>query len=50
MKKTSIISSIMLVVTALTLSGCIIPFWDDGGGRGGGGGHHEHEHHGEGRH
>lgn len=31
MKKSTIVSAIMLVVSAFMLSGCIFPYWDDGG-------------------
>lgn len=49
MKKSSIVSAIMLAVTAFMLSGCLFPYWDDDGygrgghrgGRGGGEGHRE---------
>jgi len=51
MKKSTMISWLVLLMTAMTLSGCIWPFWWDDGGRGGGhggghgdyreGGHHE---------
>lgn len=51
MKKSTVASAIMLVVSALTLSGCIFPYWDDDGGHRGHGGYHEGHHeryHGEG--
>ena len=44
MKKTSMISALVLFVAAMMLSGCIIPFWGDEGGRGGG--HYEGRHEG----
>jgi hypothetical protein len=48
MKKSSIISALVLLVTTVMLSGCIFPYWgDEGGGRGGG---HYEGHHDEGRH
>jgi hypothetical protein len=61
MKTSSMMSYLVLFVAALTLSGCIFPYWGDegyhGGGRGGehggehGGGHHDGGHHdGGGRH
>jgi hypothetical protein len=41
MRKSSIISAIVLFVAAIMLSGCILPYGDDDGG-----GHRErHEHH-----
>lgn len=51
MKKSTIISAIMLFAAAMTISGCLFPYWDDEGrgGRGGGGhheGHHDEGHHG----
>ena len=51
MKKSTIVSAIMLLATAFTLSGCLFPYWDDDGRgyRGGGGGHHG-GHHDQGRH
>lgn len=39
MKKTSILVSLVLFVAAMMLSGCIFPYWDEGGGRHGGGRH-----------
>jgi len=52
MKKSSMISYLVLFVAALTLSGCIFPYWGDEGGHGGGrgGGHYEGHHDGGGRH
>jgi hypothetical protein len=41
MKKSSIISSLVLIVATMMLSGCIFPYWDDEGGRHHGGGHSE---------
>jgi hypothetical protein len=50
MKKSTIVSALMLIVTGIMLSGCIFPYWDDEGrGHGGGHGHYE-GHHDEGRH
>jgi len=46
MKKSTLISSLVLFLAALTLSGCIFPYWGDEGGHRGGGhyeGHHEGE-------
>jgi hypothetical protein len=43
MKKRSVISSIVLFMVALTLSGCIFPGWGDGRGGHGGEGRHEDE-------
>ena len=47
MKKRSVISSIVLFMVALMLSGCIFPWWGEGRGERGGGGHeggrHEEE-------
>jgi hypothetical protein len=47
MKKSSMISSLVLFVAAMMLSGCIFPYWGDGGHGGGGrgGGYHEGERH-----
>lgn len=39
MKKTSIVSSIMLMVAVMMLSGCIFPYWEEGGRNHGGGGY-----------
>lgn len=39
MKKTSIVSSIMLFITAMMLSGCIVPYWEEGGHDHGDGGY-----------
>jgi hypothetical protein len=54
MKKTSIISSLLLFVAVMMLSGCIFPYWyDDGyydGGHRGGGHHDNGRHEGGGRH
>jgi hypothetical protein len=48
MKKSSLISSLVLFVAAMMLSGCIFPYWgDDGGGYRGG---RDHGHHDNGRH
>jgi hypothetical protein len=41
MKKSSIISSLVLLVAAMMLSGCLFPYWEDEGGGHRGGGHHE---------
>ena len=47
MKKTSIISALMLLVATLMLSGCIFPYWgDDGRYYDGGGNHHDNGRHG----
>ena len=43
MKKTSIASSIMLFITAMMLSGCIFPYWEEGGRSHNGGGHRQHD-------
>lgn len=47
MKKSSLISTLVLFAAAMMLSGCIFPYWGDegyGGGHGGGrGGEHHHE-------
>lgn len=37
MKKLSMISALLLLVTVMMLSGCLFPYWDDGGGPPGGG-------------
>jgi hypothetical protein len=52
MKKSSIVSSLVLFVAAMMLSGCLFPFWgyDDGYRGGGHGGHHDNGRHGGGRH
>jgi hypothetical protein len=45
----NIVSTLVLFVLTMMLSGCIVPFWyDDGyrGGNGGGGGHHDNGRHG----
>ena len=47
MKKSSMISALVLFVTTMMLSGCIFPYLGDEGGRGGG---HYEGHHDEGRH
>ena len=46
MKRSIILSALLLFLTSMTLSGCYIPYWDHGwyghdhgGGHGGGGGH-----------
>ena len=49
MKKSTIVSAVLLFVTALTLSGCLFPYWEDEGRGGHGGGHHE-GYRGEGHH
>lgn len=51
MKKTTIVSAIMLSIAAMMLSGCLFPYWDDEGrgGHGGHGGGHD-EYRGEGHH
>jgi len=49
MKKSSMISCLILFVAAMTLSGCIFPYWGDEGGYRGGG-HYEGHHDGGGRH
>jgi hypothetical protein len=46
MKKTSMISALVLMVATMMLSGCLFPYWgDDGGGHRGGHGGGEHGHH-----
>jgi hypothetical protein len=51
MKRSTMIASLVLLVTATMLSGCIYPYWyDDGYGGGRGGGHHDGGHHDNGRH
>ncbi len=50
MKRSSIMMSALLFVTAMLLSGCIFPYWDDydgyrGGYRGGHGGYHGGRYH-----
>ena len=45
MKKSSMISVIVLFVTTMMLSGCILPYWGDEGGHRGGG-HYEGRHEG----
>ena len=42
MKKTTMISSLVLFVATMMLSGCIFPYWGDEGGGHRGGGHYEH--------
>jgi hypothetical protein len=42
MKKSSMISSLFLLLAALTLSGCIFPYWGDEG-RGYRGGHDHYD-------
>ena len=44
MKKSSLISSLVLFVAAMMLSGCIFPYWGDEGRGYHGGGHHEGGH------
>jgi hypothetical protein len=48
MKKSTVISSLFLLVASVMLSGCIFPYWGDEGGGHRGGGHYEDHH--EGRH
>ena len=53
MKKSTIVSSVILFLTAITLSGCFIPYREDGergGHRGDREGYHDEGHHDEGRH
>jgi hypothetical protein len=50
MKKRTIVSAIMLLATAFTLSGCLFPYWDDDGREYRGGGERHGGHHDEGRH
>lgn len=38
MKKNSILVSLLLLVAVMMLSGCLFPYWDEGGGYGHGGG------------
>jgi hypothetical protein len=45
MKIKSLLSSFVLMVAVMMLSGCIFPFWGDEGGHRGGGEHHEGGHH-----
>ncbi|GFO55026.1 hypothetical protein GMSM_20330 [Geomonas sp. Red276] len=45
MKKSSIVSALVLIMAALTLSGCIWPYWGYEGGGGRGGGYHDEGHH-----
>jgi hypothetical protein len=45
MKKSSIISSLVLFVVAMMLSGCIFPYWGDEGGGHRGGGHRDNGRH-----
>jgi len=52
MKKTSMVSALVLFVAAMMLSGCIFPYWDgygDGYGERRGGEHWEGRHHDNGR-
>lgn len=46
MKKITI-SSLLVIVASMMLSGCIFPYWDDGYSDGGhrGGGHHDNGRH-----
>jgi hypothetical protein len=41
MKKSSMISMLVLFVATMMLSGCIVPFWGEEGGGHRGGGHWE---------
>jgi len=44
MKISSILVSLVLLVAVMMLSGCLFPFWEEGGYRDGGhrgGGHHD---------
>jgi len=53
MKRTTLLRAIFGALVALTLGGCIFPYWEDEGGRrhrDGGGGYHEEHHHEEGWH
>ncbi len=45
MKKSFVISSLILFVVTMVLSGCFFPYWDDEGGGHHRGGYHEGGHH-----
>jgi len=49
MKKTTMMSSLVLLVTAMMLSGCIYPYWDNGYDGRRGDGYRGYEHHDNGR-